>query len=551
MVIRNTSKKKNDQKIIRRNKQKGGFTDYWRNDDETRDLFLEASFILGNRHQYRGNNVFYNSNEDFTMDERCFQMIGSDTDIMTFENDFMCFKNDSQRHKMSQTILQQINNLTTNILTTNGFKSEKCWEKFVSHFYDIVQKEINSYFGNDPIEAFIIYKGGNTIVKYLEKILNFPNQEEIPTELQKLLSRSDADFEIVFENEEAFFNHHAQIKIIIIKCLNQFRNWLSTNKQILDTNHIENIIVDRIEDYETIVGKQNIKIDLQKRNDRFILKKGGNLGKLILGDDFVNNLNNDCSLMIFPKILKNVRISPFFITWNDTLTFHENFNIASFELIRLKLNFNLSVDKCDYNISSELIDVSIANPIDSKFKKKRLDEWTNFIMIDNIQIRIPSLDYLINKDLKNILMDKSEFPWHNDKYEKRLNRVILGSVALSSTHIDKLGNVSNSILNRFGNNKGRKTISAMKLLISILNSGNYNELDNPKGEHSQLLKPFRTLIHIILNSKENIWDPELLNDFNHMISTIVNTLKTALEYYERIYNKELHSINTLWFGSNT
>jgi len=76
----------------------------------------------------------------------------------------------------------------------------------VSHFYDIAQKGINSYFGNDPIKAFIIYKGGNTIVKYFKQILYYYSVDsvEIPTEFQNLLSRSDADFEIVFENEQAF-----------------------------------------------------------------------------------------------------------------------------------------------------------------------------------------------------------------------------------------------------------------------------------------------------------------------------------------------------------
>jgi len=322
----------------------------------------------------------------------------------------------------------------------------------------VVQKEINSYFGNDPIQAFIIYKGGNTIVKYLKQIL-FPQSTEIPTELEKLLSRSDADFEIVFENEESFINHHAQIKIIIVKCLNQFRNWLSTNKQILDTHYIEKIIANKIDQYEAILKKRNIKIDLQKRNDRFILKKGGNLGKLILGEEFVNNLNNDCSMMVFPKILKNVKLSPFFISWNDTLTFEEeNFDISSFELIRLKLNFNLNVEKCDYNIASELIDVSIANPLDSKFQKtQNLYEWTYFIMINNKQIRVPSLNYLVNKDLINLLIHHTEFPWDDEKYEKRLNRIILGSIALSIQN-EKLGNVSNSVSKDSINNKGKKTI---------------------------------------------------------------------------------------------
>jgi len=99
-MVRKNNLKKSVNHNKKKNKQKGGSTDYWKNDDETRHLLLESSFILGNRHQNRGNNVFYNSNEDFDMDEQCFEMVGSNADIMTFEKDFMCFKNNEQRSKM-------------------------------------------------------------------------------------------------------------------------------------------------------------------------------------------------------------------------------------------------------------------------------------------------------------------------------------------------------------------------------------------------------------------------------------------------------------------
>ena len=134
----------------------------------------------------------------------------------------------------------------------------------------------------------------------------------------------------------------------------------------------------------------------------------------------------------------------------------------------MKLNLELNVEDCSYNVPSELVDVSIVNPVDKGFKNKHdIDEWTHLISINGSSIRIPSLDYLINKDLKHMLLVQSEFPWDNEKYVKRINRVILGGIVLSS-HDGKMKSPTNSFLKRFGDERGQNTLNAIKFLISTL-----------------------------------------------------------------------------------
>lgn len=578
---------------------------------EHRLAFEEGSFVLGTRHQNRGNNVFYNAQEDFYEEnnsinnsgndlvkrKKCLQLIDSEGMVMSFKNDIMCMTknkdNDANYNAVNRSVLQRLADVSTSLVTTHGFKTETSWDKYVSTFYTMVQNGIDAYFNQKKIspKAFLLYKGGNVIVKYLEQALQFGSTAhqnvDMPREMRKLLSRSDADFEIVFDNIEAFEEHHVHIKIIVVQCLHEFRIWLSKNQNVFHLDDMQKSVEENIFQYNDIIAKNNAKnnvknntnvnkskanlnIDLQmhKRNDFFILKKGGYLGNIILNKNFVQEIDDGCDTMIVPNILKGNRISPFYITWNDTLSFYRRNYKTSFELIRMKLNFQLKgISNCSYNVPGELIDVSIKNPEDAHFQKninKKKDSWTRIINIDDKPVLIPNLDYLVNIDLKKVLLDDFDFPWMDEKYIKRLNRLILGCIILSSQN-GQLGNTSNSFMYRFRKNK--KTFLAMTTLISILEteakkdkkySIETNEQIENRNDRNSLFYHFRTLIEIIIVSKERIQDKKYINEesawlddkYYEILKVCIQTLDIIHDYYITLSNSQINTFNASWYGKH-
>jgi hypothetical protein len=118
------------------------------------------------------------------------------------------------------------------------------------------------------------------------------------------------------------------------------------------------------------------------------------------------------------------------ITYNDALEFNSSSGEKiKFALIRTKIKFILY--NCDYerNTYGELIDVSIShkdtfdimyffNNLKNNITRYRL-EYND----KNLYFIGPSLEYMI-KELENILFKVNILPWYDEKYKKRINRLM-------------------------------------------------------------------------------------------------------------------------------
>lgn len=122
-----------------------------------------------------------------------------------------------------------------------------------------------------------------------------------------------------------------------------------------------------------------------------------------------------------------------YISLNKTLEFKSgDGGITKFALIRTKINFNLILEKDEkqskINMGGELIDVSIPHRKDESIKEvfNNMDKAISRYNITNknkiLKFNSYSLEFLID-DLEKILFHVAEYPWDDNKYVKRLNRL--------------------------------------------------------------------------------------------------------------------------------
>lgn len=143
--------------------------------------------------------------------------------------------------------------------------------------------------------------------------------------------------------------------------------------------------------------------------------------------------------IVFNKARKTVVFEPepsesssFRIQYNTALDFGEGYHHASFHLVRTKIIFSVLFrnnvgEQTPLRLGGELIDVAIPTRDDSKmsdfFEKKGAIQAYELRYGDReLQFMGSSLDYLVD-DLIYILWEVREYPWDDNKYRKRLNRL--------------------------------------------------------------------------------------------------------------------------------
>jgi hypothetical protein len=189
------------------------------------------------------------------------------------------------------------------------------------------------------------------------------------------------------------------------------------------------------------------------RRDFFVLDVHGSLNEAFLRQAPHTTraaVPQGCSVAVLPVEslvtgqFGRSKAGPLYITFNDTLKFGDGRTRAREDLLRLKLNVDVSVgsgrrssrEPCRFHAPAELIHLSFSNADDYKntFTRGRpLGEWTQLLTLPGggARVRAPSLHYLVNHYLFSILTQEVALPWEDVKYRKRLIRLVAGSVLLS------------------------------------------------------------------------------------------------------------------------
>lgn len=118
-----------------------------------------------------------------------------------------------------------------------------------------------------------------------------------------------------------------------------------------------------------------------------------------------------------------------YVSVNKTLTFEKVNNIIAFDLVRMKANFvsMLVLNGKEYRVQfgGELIDVSIVKKETSDIADffEHLSTYVREFTTQDFKFMGTSYQYLIH-DLEKILFTVSVFPWDDNKYGKRINRLL-------------------------------------------------------------------------------------------------------------------------------
>ena len=369
-------------------------------------------------------------------------------------------------------------------ITTNVFLSEDNqdnifrFQYLVNNFFNkMITQTINELNRNTPegkkqlndTDIIFLYKGGTTLKIIYDKykdILKNTNNDRFFEELEQYFKRSDSDYVIMINplidvrlNYAYSFEYiFALISYKTTNLLNLIRRFIkntSTTNQIIKKS---NITIDILQ--QTLRGLNNtiqqIKRDEKKSR---ICNEYNNVGN-VLGICYVDSdgvilnpynivLNEEEKTHIMNKIKGNnviitsdnyvsnkidSDISDINLSINNNVDIMSDGNIASFCLQRLKINFVVifnnihDSNKIIKNYSGELIDVVIFKQNSTALKNfygNLKEEYTRFTYT-HLNTTLHYRSYSIHAhllDLIYILFGMSEYPWNDNKYINRLNRM--------------------------------------------------------------------------------------------------------------------------------
>lgn len=234
------------------------------------------------------------------------------------------------------------------------------------------------------------------------------------------------------------------------------------------------------------------------------------------------------------QLYGNISQSEFVISVNRATTFLSGTTLRSFNLVRTKVSFNTmkitNIGPIMQKMDGELIDVSIINRDDSSiehFFEKRSEYVVEYKLQEDeckIPFRSYSIEYLIS-DLENILFIYSSYPWEDNKYAKRLKRLIF------------LYYLSFFTKNNFKNNYDRMTYLAALQKNILLPSLKY-----PSISREQLLSQINSFV-----TKFNIPNHNFI--FKNLIDKIKNMIlddNLDLDKFHEFIKSVIENIDVLY-----
>jgi len=371
--------------------------------------------------------------------------------------------------------------ITTNVFFTEDNQDNIFRFQYLVNnlFNKMIIQTINYLNENTPEEKrkllntdiIFLYKGGTTLKIIYDKykdIFKDTNNDRFFEELKQFFKRSDSDYVIMINpiidvrlNYAYSFEYiYALICYRTTNLLNLIRRFIKNTysmEQILKKSNITLDILQR-----TLEGLNNT-IQQIKRDERksIVCNKYRNVDNVI-GISYINSNNeiiffNPLNIVLSDEEKEEIKNK---LTGNNTIITSDNYvsnkinpdisdinlsinnnvnvilnkNIASFCLQRLKVNFVAIFDnisdrnKIIKNYPGELIDIVIFKQNSTalnNFYSNLKEEYTRYTyrrLNTELKYRSYSIDaHLL--DLIYILFGMSEYPWNDNKYINRLNRM--------------------------------------------------------------------------------------------------------------------------------
>jgi len=420
---------------------------------------------------------------------------------------------------------KEFKNIFTDFVVNEFLKTSEQSNKFIKLIFNTFTKAINLYILQKQLpqnSITFLYKGGNILrLIALDTFHELPGaiSDKINQYYKDSFKKSDADFTIYINPDiENFDDIYKDINNLSYILQNEIRLEFQKNLTIyfefyklnLDVQKEKLIqVLEKLNNTETLktgmhgytgtftgIIFNNVKID---QSNKLITKSFiGKRDYEIEYDKYDNSLSNLFYLTPIHKsnsailsnikirqsgIFKNKPVVDMFISSNQTLRFKKNNGNTSFSLVRTKMSFDTYFKYNNNNIKlipldGELIDVTVNNKDDSSIKHF-FDNYEKYIStytigtIDKLEFKAYSIEYLL-EDLENILFRDSEYPWDDNKYAKRIKRILFMYMLMllmneslnNNDRISYVTNIKKSLEYLLSNYDINKMLQNIKLFLS-------------------------------------------------------------------------------------
>lgn len=349
-----------------------------------------------------------------------------------------------------------VNNVFTDFVVSDFIKSEQTFNDFVQLIISLHDKVIANYVQNNNLQnndIIFVFKGGNILRNLANNSL-----ENMPSESKRIFNeyladafkKSDIDFSIYINPKLQQFDKiykdminltyitQLHIRTIISKELyfdyDKLTDSLKQQKlaELIPKLNETDTIKNRVAKYSQVsavlyktISSDNKPYDydikqnfLVKYSESYLKNKSSFQQKKL---DEVNDIKlKDISDASFTtKTTPNM-----YTSINDALYFGGNF-ITHFCLVRTKIVFHIMMAEIK-KAYGELIDVTVIAK-DDAYIDHMFDHLSENIKTytfpNKFEFKGYSLEYSIY-DLEKILFNQNEYPWDDEKYEKRIKRLI-------------------------------------------------------------------------------------------------------------------------------
>ena len=424
--------------------------------------------------------------------------------------------------------LKELKNISTDIVVNEFLENEESLYIFLTLVYTKYINALDNFkseFNLESTDVFFAFKGGNILRLVYKQTLNeLPNlvSKKLKSFYDAFFKRSDADFSIYLN---PFLENYENLYEEIIR--------LSYRVQVEIKEELENNLMSYFDifKYKPKYFKKKMENYLANLNNSHTVKDSFNRYYMTEFEDinideyyanmkrvydprsdFILEKENDKNVM--SNLQKNKSI--LYTSINKTLRFEKDDKIIRFALVRTKVNFNVVSNRNLKNLGGELIDVSITHREDNSLYHifENLQNAISTYQIKDLRFYSYSLQYLI-EDLENILFKSVEFPWNDNKYSKRLNRLFL--LYLTQMFI------------KIKNNGSRKLI----LDDIILNLGSTNEDNYEELDHLYRMQYFYKLIKEKMNNLNEL-DGTFSNEYEEFKQIVKNNLNNFTNGFEDV-----------------
>lgn len=331
----------------------------------------------------------------------------------------------------TRTLQQKLGDVTTTHILTQ--LNDADFIKMFAAFHKPMSKVITAYAKlrrlSIPRDIALFYKGGNMFRIVLADIIRLIDD----TELEFLLKRSDADFQIFINPDmDDVERVRKEVRILVLYVLYSMKVYIRAGGVIRVRDNeaamasLKSAYLDVIEGSLGVRPSLRVNAQVARRQDFMVSKQRA----------FADDDTEYVMLKEYDTLLENMprNFSSYFVSLNTSLDFKRKDNLrCTFDLIRFRRNVELDVDGVKINAPFEIIDVSIPKGDDYGLRKLRTDAGKllkEYNYGDKLAFLAPSVEYLL-LDLHDLLFKQNEYPWTDVKYIKRMMRYFLTMIVFT------------------------------------------------------------------------------------------------------------------------